>query len=114
MGWRNVACSNVFVFHEGGVSFSTEKATRLQQAMIALDRKYPSYHRMIQEHLQKDPARTFRVLAQIKMLTMSGKAKYLFIAHGLGGGVMKHLQELADYISADVDCFFSSLVMANL
>lgn len=106
VGWRNVACSNVFVFHEGGVSFSTEKAALLEQAMIALDRRYPSYHRMIQEHLQKDPARSFRVLAQIKMLGKSRKAKYLFVAHGLGGGVMKHLQELADYISADVDCFF--------
>lgn len=105
-GWRNIACTNVFVFHEGGVSFSTEKAARLEKAMATLDRKYPSYHRMIQEHIEKDPERTVRVLSQLKLLGKSRKAKYLFIAHGLGGGVKKHLQELADYISADVDCFF--------
>jgi len=106
IGWRNVTCTNVFVFHDGGVSFSTEKVERLQHAMAVLDRKYPSYHRMIHDHLQKDPARTFRILAQFKMLGQSRKAKYLFIAHGLGGGVAKHLQELADCISADVDCLF--------
>ena len=106
LGWRHVTCTNVFVFHDGGVSFSTEKKERLQNAMAVLDRKYPSYHRMIHDHVQKDPARSFRVLAQLKILVASRKEKYLFIAHGLGGGVTEHLQELADCISVDVDCLF--------
>ena len=106
LGWRHVTCTNVFVFHDGGVSFSTEKKERLQNAMAVLDRKYPPYHRMIHDHVQKDPARSFRVLAQLKILVASRKEKYLFIAHGLGGGVTEHLQELADCISVDVDCLF--------
>ena len=106
LGWRHVTCTNVFVFHDGGVSFSTEKKERLQNAMAVLDRKYPAYHRMIHDHVQKDPARSFRVLAQLKILVASRKEKYLFIAHGLGGGVTEHLQELADCISVDVDCLF--------
>lgn len=105
-GWRNVTCSNVFVFHDGGVSFSTEKAERVQHAMAVLDKKYPSYHRCIHEHLQKDPERPFRVLAQLEMLRQSNKPKYLFIAHRLGGGVIKHLQELAEHIGNDVDFLF--------
>ncbi|HQQ63759.1 MAG TPA: glycosyltransferase [Pseudomonadales bacterium] len=105
-GWRNVTCTNVFVFHDGGVSFSTEKAARVQHAMEVLDKKYPQYHRLVHEHLQKDPERPYRVLAQLKLLLQSQKRKYLFVAHRLGGGVIKHLQELADYVATDVDVLF--------
>ncbi len=104
VGWRNTTCTNVFVFHDGGVSFSSEKAERVQNAMAILDKKYPDYHRLVHEHLKKDPERPFRVLAQLKLLQQSGKPKYLFIAHGLGGGVIKHLQELADHVAEGVEC----------
>jgi GT2 family glycosyltransferase/glycosyltransferase involved in cell wall biosynthesis len=105
-GWRNITCSNVFVFHDGGVSFSTEKAARVQQAMAILDQKYPTYHRLVHDHLQLDPERPFRVLAQLRLLQQSVRRKYLFIAHRLGGGVIKHLQELAEHIGKDVDFIF--------
>ncbi len=105
-GWKNVTCTNVFVFHDGGVSFSTEKAARVQHAMQVLDQKYPSYHRQVHEHLQRDPERPYRVAAQLEILRQSAKRKYLFIAHRLGGGVIKHLQELADFIAEDVDVLF--------
>lgn len=105
-GWRNVTCSNVFVFHDGGVSFSTEKAARVQHAMQVLDQKYPTYHRLVHEHLQKDPERPYRVLAQLHLLRQSCRRKYLFVVHRLGGGVIKHLQELADHVGQDVDFLF--------
>lgn len=105
-GWRNVTCSNVFVFHDGGVSFSTEKAARVQHAMAILDSKYPDYHRLVHEHLQRDPERPFRVLAQLRLLQLSPRRKYLFITHRLGGGVIKHLQELARHLAGDVDFVF--------
>ena len=106
LGWRNVTCSNVFVFHDGGVSFSTEKAERVQHAMTVLDKKYPSYHRLVHEHLQKDPERPIRVLAQLHMMQRSPRPKYLFIAHRLGGGVIKHLQELAEHVGEQADFLF--------
>ena len=106
LGWRNITCSNVFVFHDGGVSFSTEKAERVQHAMTVLDKKYPSYHRLVHEHLQKDPERPFRVWAQLRMMQQSTRPKYLFIAHRLGGGVIKHLQELAEHVGKQADFLF--------
>lgn len=106
MGWRNVTCSNVFVFHDGGVSFSSEKAERVQNAMSILDKKYPDYHRLVQEHLKKDPERPFRVMAQLEMMRKSPKPKYLFITHSLGGGVVKHLHELAEHVADSVECLF--------
>ncbi|MCC7517541.1 MAG: glycosyltransferase [Pseudomonadales bacterium] len=106
LGWRNVTCSNVFVFHDGGVSFSSEKAERVQHAMAVLDKKYPDYHRLVHEHLKRDPERPFRTLAQLKLLQQSKKPKYLFVAHRLGGGVIKHLHELAEHVDHAVDCLF--------
>ncbi len=106
LGWRNITCSNVFVFHDGGVSFSTEKAERVQHAMAVLDKKYPSYHRQVQEHLKKDPERPFRVLAQLRIMQQSLRPKYLFVAHRLGGGVIKHLQELAEHVGKGADFLF--------
>ncbi|MBK8103462.1 MAG: glycosyltransferase [Cellvibrionales bacterium] len=105
-GWRNVTCSNVFVFHDGGVSFSSEKAERVQNAMAILDKKYPSYHRLVQEHLKKDPERPFRVMAQLALMRQSRKPKYLFVTHSLGGGVVKHLHELAEHVVEQVECLF--------
>lgn len=105
-GWRNVTCSNVFVFHDGGVSFSSEKAERVQNAMTILDKKYPSYHRLVHEHLKKDPERPFRVMVQLELMRQSGKPKYLFVTHSLGGGVVKHLHELADHVADSVECLF--------
>lgn len=102
-GWRNVICSNVFVFHDGGVSFSTEKGERVRHAMEVLDKRYPFYHRLVHEHIQADPERPFRVLAQLHILKASPRRKYVFVTHRLGGGVIKHLQEVADHLSDEVD-----------
>lgn len=106
VGWRNITCSNVFVFHDGGVSFSSEKAERVQNAMAILDKKYPSYHRLVQEHLKKEPERPFRAMAQLELMRQSKKPKYLFITHSLGGGVVKHLHELAEHVAGSVECLF--------
>lgn len=102
-GWRNIICSNVFVFHDGGVSFSTEKAARVQHAMEVLDKRYPFYHRVVHEHIQADPERPYRVMAQLRMMQASPRKKYAFVSHRLGGGVIKHLYELADYLSEQLD-----------
>ena len=72
-GWRNIICSDVFVFHDGGVSFSTEKTERVQYAMSVLDKRYPFYHRLVHEHIKLDPERPFRVLAQLTVLKNSAR-----------------------------------------
>lgn len=102
-GWRNIICSNVFVFHDGGVSFSTEKAARVQHAMEVLDKRYPFYHRLVHEHIQSDPERPYRVMAQLMMMRDSSRKAHAFVSHRLGGGVVKHLHELATYLSSDLD-----------
>lgn len=55
-GWRHVLAADVFIFHEGAVSFSDERSTRAQGAEEALLDVHPDYLRRVREFLLRDPA----------------------------------------------------------
>jgi GT2 family glycosyltransferase len=93
-GWRNVHCTNVFVFHEGGVSFSDEKQALVENAMQVLDRMHPDYHRLVHEFLSVDPAKAYRIQAFIEMFRASRLKRIVMLTHDLGGGTLKHVKEL--------------------
>jgi len=96
-GWRNVLCTNVFVFHEGGVSFSDEKLGRIQDAIKIIDRLYPDYNGQVHEHIQQNPAKAHRLLALSQLYRDSDRPTVLHITHELGGGTARHVNELCDY-----------------
>lgn len=102
-GWLNLLCCDVFVFHEGGVSFSSEQAERVAKAQVILDQLYPDYHQLVQSHIAEDPALVYRVAGLLQMYQSSPRKKVLFISHHLGGGTWKHVVELADYLSERMD-----------
>jgi GT2 family glycosyltransferase len=54
-GWRNLLAGDVFVFHEGSVSFSGEKAALLQASAKALFEVHPDYPQVVHEFLVRDP-----------------------------------------------------------
>ena len=97
--WRNVLCTNVFVYHRGGVSFGGEKAHRIATAMQIIDRLYPDYHRLVHEFIADDPPQKYRVQAQLALLA-TDRPRILCVMHNLDGGTTKHVRELADYLSA--------------
>jgi GT2 family glycosyltransferase len=59
-GWRNVLAGDVFVFHEGSVSFSGERASLTLTAGKMLTDLYPDYVRKVREFIARDPARALR------------------------------------------------------
>src|SRR4029453_11180496 len=59
-GWRHVLAGDVFIFHEGAVSFSDERSTRANAAEEALLEVHPDYLRRVREFLLRDPASTLR------------------------------------------------------
>ncbi|MGE5088689.1 MAG: glycosyltransferase [Candidatus Levyibacteriota bacterium] len=59
-GWRSVLAADVFVFHEGAVSFSGEREALTRAATTALLDRHPGYSRMIEEFHAADPLRPFR------------------------------------------------------
>lgn len=59
-GWRSVLAADVFVFHEGAVSFSGERNALTTAATAALLERHPEYPRRIDEFHAADPLRPLR------------------------------------------------------
>jgi GT2 family glycosyltransferase len=59
-GWRNVLAGDVFVFHEGSVSFSEERSALTENATKTLADLHPDYIRKVREFVTRDPARELR------------------------------------------------------
>jgi len=102
-GWRHLLACDCFVFHEGGVSFSSESAARVEAAQQILDRLYPRYHQLVHAHIEEDPAAICRLRALVEMWRSSPRAKVLLLTHHLGGGTSKHIRELAGFLAERMD-----------
>jgi GT2 family glycosyltransferase len=59
-GWRNVLAGDVFVYHQGAVSFSDERPALTQAAEKALLEAHPDYVRQVREFVTHDPAGALR------------------------------------------------------
>ncbi|MAS41440.1 MAG: hypothetical protein CMK33_06985 [Porticoccaceae bacterium] len=59
-GWRNVLCGDVYVFHEGSVSFGTEREDLMSLGAAAMAELHPEYHAQVMDFLRRDPLRPLR------------------------------------------------------
>ncbi|HLX27650.1 MAG TPA: glycosyltransferase family 2 protein [Casimicrobiaceae bacterium] len=59
-GWRNVVAADVFVFHEGAVSFADERGTLIEAAGRLLVERHPDYPTKVSAFVAADPLRGFR------------------------------------------------------
>lgn len=59
-GWRNVLAADVFVFHEGSISFGAEREGLMAAGAAAMNRLHPEYHEQVMAFLHADPARRLR------------------------------------------------------
>jgi GT2 family glycosyltransferase/glycosyltransferase involved in cell wall biosynthesis len=92
--WKHRLACDVFVFHNGNVSFG-EASARRQAAMQALLRKHPGYAVAVQRHIQKDPANAYRIAVTAQRIRSSGRKVFLCVLHAEGGGVVQHVKDLA-------------------
>jgi GT2 family glycosyltransferase/glycosyltransferase involved in cell wall biosynthesis len=99
-GWRNVLAADCFVYHAGGVSFSSRKQKLVERAMRILDEKYPGYHAEVAAHIRADPAYALRCKGLIDILKVDSRKKVLALTHQMGGGTEKHVRELSDCVDA--------------
>ena len=59
-GWRNVLAADVFVFHQGSVSFSQERHELTRANANALVEVHPDYPQKVHAFLRQDPAAALR------------------------------------------------------
>ncbi|MDG9926760.1 MULTISPECIES: class I SAM-dependent methyltransferase [unclassified Pseudomonas] len=104
-GWRHVLCGDVFVYHEGGVSFAETQSENQRIGHRALTRLYPGYDLLIREHIAADPAAHMRFAIDMLRARESGRPVVLMINHGRGGGTEKHLLDMADEVGDHAEIY---------
>ncbi|KPY85522.1 Glycosyl transferase protein [Pseudomonas syringae pv. tagetis] len=63
-GWRHAGAPNVFVAHQGGISFGAEKALRVAHNNAILKRRYPDASSRYENFCLRDPIRPARQALQ--------------------------------------------------
>jgi GT2 family glycosyltransferase len=98
-GWQHRLACDVFVYHKGSVSFG-DRANKLSaRAMSLIMERYPSYQRDIMRHVSLGEVTPFRFTVTASLFRQSGLPVVLMVAHGLGGGVRRHIENLVTRFS---------------
>lgn len=100
---RNLLAADVFVLHRGGVSFGATQTERMRAGAEKLRQLHPEYAGAVDRFCRADPARPLRHAASVARLRASARPRLLFITHRNGGGVEKHVRELAAFAEASAE-----------
>ena len=103
LGFKHFLCADVFVYHQGRVSFGGKAEELCGAAQQVLMEHHPHYFTIIDDFCVKDPVRILRRRIDTARLMCSQHKKLLFITHAKGGGTEKHVQELAKLLETDFD-----------
>ncbi len=99
-GFRHLLAANVYVRYQGETADASEVATRAQRV---LDERYPHYHAARSALTQRDPARPYQCRVDLLRLGESQRQLLLFVAHAWGGGIRRHMEELAELVGERCD-----------
>lgn len=102
-GWRHILATDVFVFHEGSVSFGKEAVERKRVAQELVDQRYPDYAETVQAWIREDPAMPYRLAVDLERLNQRTGPRWLFVSHHYGGGVQQHIDDLVALIRDELD-----------
>jgi glycosyltransferase involved in cell wall biosynthesis/GT2 family glycosyltransferase len=94
-GFRHLLATDVFVGCQGDVDVSQSIDARAQKS---LDQRYPHYRAARSDLIQRDPGRPYKRRVDMLRLAESPRQLLLFVAHAWGGGVRRHMDELAALI----------------
>ena len=72
-GWLNLLCADTFVYHAGGVSFMSEKDSRVATALEVLHRLHPGYEDLVRRFVAADPVRELRAAVDMELAAYRGR-----------------------------------------
>jgi len=102
-GWQHRLACDVFVYHEGEVSFKGDTEKLKQSATSLLRRRYPHYEKLVSMHVGVDEVGPYRFAITLELFRRSGKPTILLVCHGLGGGVNHHIDGLVARLSGQAN-----------
>lgn len=91
-GYRNLHAQDLFVYHEGGVSFASQTVDKQKHEMNLLE-KHPDYNKRVSDAFAFDWASGYKLRGLMMWLNESGHKKHLNISHGMGGGTDFFIKE---------------------
>ncbi len=95
-GFRNIVAGDVFVGHEGHATFGVREADEMAgRTELALAKLYPTYANQKADALTRDPGRPFARRVDLLRLAEAPGRPLLFISHPWGGGIRRHMNDLA-------------------
>jgi len=102
-GWCNILAADVFVRHHGAVSFGASKPDRTSEALKTVERLHPGYVDLVGRFLREDPPRRARAALDMARLARRAgpKGAVLFVSHDRGGGIERHMQDLAALLESE-------------
>ncbi|WP_435106108.1 glycosyltransferase [Arhodomonas sp. AD133] len=103
LGWVHRLCGSVFVAHRGGVSFGDEAQQWRARGSKALQTLHPDYDDVIRAHIEADPQRVLRRRLDMARLRRSSRPRVLNLTHDQGGGVARHLEDMATLLSDELE-----------
>jgi GT2 family glycosyltransferase/glycosyltransferase involved in cell wall biosynthesis len=98
-GWRHLLAGDVFVFHDGEISFADSSNERKAKAAALLRQRHPTFEPQVARWVEKDPALPLRLATTAALWKRSGKPIVLHLLHAAGGGTEKHVAELTDSLA---------------
>ncbi len=102
-GYSHRLCGDLFIYHQGEVSFGDKAINRKFNAQSVIDARYPGYREYIAQHLATDPARPLRRCVDLVRLTVSLRPRIVFIVPNLGAEIERHVGDLATVLARSVE-----------
>ena len=102
--WRHLLACDTFVYHEGSVSFGAGASAASEQATVRLLARHPNYPRLVAQHVKLDAAGPYRFAITAELFRSSNRPTILMLAHDLGGGVRRHIQDLVERTAGSANC----------
>jgi len=102
-GFSHLLCGDVFVYHQGEVSFGGDSLAGKQQAQSVIDARYPQYRELISRHIADDPARILRRRVDLARLAASTRPLAFFITHNFGDGTERYVEANLALLSDDLE-----------
>ena len=100
-GWRHLLAADVFVFHEGEVSFGPGAPAIREKAQRLIDARHPEFQPRLSDFIAREPVRPLRRAVDLERLRGDPRPRLLFVTHGWGGGIDKHVRDLARSLEED-------------
>jgi glycosyltransferase involved in cell wall biosynthesis/GT2 family glycosyltransferase len=99
-GFRNLLAGDIFIGHAGHGTFGVREASELSgRTELALAKLYPAYANQKAEALARDPGRPFARRVDLLRLAGAPRRPLLFISHPWGGGIRRHMNDLASLVA---------------